>query len=325
MRARQLAAPAAVGLLAACGSDSTAGSNPSSPAASSVPSTLMSTETLATPETPLPTTLPPVPIATGDSGPVATDPVTPWSLPPKGGFFDYQLGGDYPPADGVVVVTRDWFAGAPAPGLYNICYINAFQTQPPDDDARPDERAGWPAAVVSSFEDPDWPGEYVIDLSTPALRTTAAAFVGTMIDTCTQKGFDAVEFDNLDSYTRFDDLPFGQSEALDYATTVTAAAHAKNLAVAQKNTAELTKEQALDQVGFDFAVVEECAEYDECAAYRAIYGLRVLSIEYSTDGMQQACAQFGAPVPVVRRDRDLVTPDEPSYEFETFCGFRGYG
>lgn len=272
----------------------------------------------------VPTTLPPLPIPT-DLGPVATEPVTAWLLPPKGGYFDYQLGGDYPPAVGVVVVARDWFAGTPEPGVYNICYINAFQTQPPDGDTRPDVREGWPAAVVSSFEDPDWPGEYVIDLSSPQLRATAAAFVGSMIDTCAQKGFDAVEFDNLDSYTRFDSLPFGQAEALDYAATITAAAHAKNLAVAQKNTAELTKQQARDQVGFDFAVVEECAEYDECRGYEDLYGIRILSIEYTVDGMNEACRQFGAPVPVVRRDRDLVTPADPSYQFQKSCGPAGYG
>ena len=244
----------------------------------------------------VPTTLPPLPIPT-DLGPVATEPVTPWELPPKGGYFDYQLSGDYPPASEVVVVTRDWFAGTPEPGLYNICYVNAFQTQPPDSDTRPDVREGWPAEVVSDLEDPD----------------------------CAQKGFDAVEFDNLDSYTRFDDGPFGQAEALDYAATITAGAHAKNLAVAQKNTAELTKEQALEQVGFDFAVVEECAEYDECRGYEDLYGIRILSIEYTVEGMNAACLQFGAPVPVVRRDRDLVTPDDPGYQFETFCGGRGYG
>lgn len=317
---------AAVGLLAACGSDgSTVNGQPAATASSvDVVTSAAAETTAAVDSTGVPTTLPPLPIPT-DLGPVATEPVTPWELPPKGGYFDYQLSGDYPPASEVVVVTRDWFAGTPEPGLYNICYVNAFQTQPPDSDTRPDVREGWPAEVVSDLEDPDWPGEFLIDLGTPERRATAAAFVGTMIDTCAQKGFDAVEFDNLDSYTRFDDGPFGQAEALDYAATITAAAHAKNLAVAQKNTAELTKEQALEQVGFDFAVVEECAEYDECRGYEDLYGIRILSIEYTVEGMNAACLQFGAPVPVVRRDRDLVTPDDPGYQFETFCGGRGYG
>ena len=39
-----------------------------------------------------------------------------WTLPPTNGQFDYQLGGAYEPAEGVVVVVRDSTA-APAFGL----------------------------------------------------------------------------------------------------------------------------------------------------------------------------------------------------------------
>ncbi|HQZ33871.1 MAG TPA: endo alpha-1,4 polygalactosaminidase [Ilumatobacteraceae bacterium] len=251
--------------------------------------------------------------------------LTPWVLPPRGGYFDYQLGGDYPPAVEIAVVARDWFAGEPSVGLYNICYVNAFQTQPPDGSDRPDQRSGWPAAVVSSFEDPEWPGEFIIDLGTDEQRSLAAAFVDTMVDTCAEKGFDAVEFDNLDTYTRAADVPFGQAEALAFAAHIAAHAHSLGLAVGQKNTSELTREQAIDQVSFDFAVVEECAEYNECMAYRSIYGFAVLALEYSVAGMTKACTDFGVGVPVLRRDRNLVTPADPGYEFETFCGFRGYG
>ena len=272
----------------------------------------------------VPTTLPPPPIASD----LPTPPTTPlaWTLPRRGGYFDYQLGGDYPPAAEVEVVVRDWFAGEPAVGLYNICYVNAFQTQPPDESDRPDERDGWPASVVSSFEDPDWPGEFIIDLGTVEQRAAAASFVNTMIDTCKAKGFDAVEFDNLDSYLRAGALSFDLFETLQFAATITAHAHDLKMAVAQKNTAELTRAQALDVVGFDFAVVEECAEFDECQVYKAIYGITILAIEYSVEGMTKACVDFGiGGVPVVRRDRNLVLPDDPSYEFETYCGFRGYG
>jgi len=113
---------------------------------------------------------------------------------------------------------------------------------------------------------------------------------------------------------------------LDFAATITANAHSLGLAVAQKNTAELTREHAIDQVGFGFAVVEECAECDECMTFRDLYGLAVLAIEYSVEGMIDACRQMvSGGVPVLRRDRNLVTPVDPGYEFETFCGFRGYG
>jgi hypothetical protein len=51
------------------------------------------------------------------------------TLPPANGKFDYQLGGAYTPPSGTVTVVRDRTASI-APGLYNICYINGFQTQP---------------------------------------------------------------------------------------------------------------------------------------------------------------------------------------------------
>lgn len=50
-------------------------------------------------------------------------------LPDAGEPFDYQLGGAYTPPTGVRTVVRDRTA-APAPGLYNICYVNAYQAQP---------------------------------------------------------------------------------------------------------------------------------------------------------------------------------------------------
>ncbi len=57
------------------------------------------------------------------------------ALPPANGMLDYQLGGAYTPPAGVVVVSRDRTA-SPAPGIYNICYVNGFQTQS-------DERSFW--------------------------------------------------------------------------------------------------------------------------------------------------------------------------------------
>src|SRR5436309_12439108 len=48
--------------------------------------------------------------------------------PPAHAGFDYQIGSAYTPPSGVKVVSRDHDA-SPAAGLYNICYVNAFQAQ----------------------------------------------------------------------------------------------------------------------------------------------------------------------------------------------------
>jgi len=232
--------------------------------------------------------------------------------PPAGAGFDYQLGGDAPLPDGVAVVVRDWFAGSAVPGVYSICYVNAFQTQPPDDADRPDEREGWPAEVVSDAEDAAWPGEFAIDLSSAERRAAAAAHVVTMIDECAAKGFQAVEFDNLDSYTRFPELGFDVPEAIEYAAALVAHAHSRGLAAGQKNAVEIAA-QARSSAGFDFVVAEECGAYDECDGYVAVYGDAVLAIEYTEEGFAAACATLHPRSSVIFRDVNLVLPDDPAY------------
>ena len=210
------------------------------------------------------------------------------TLPPVAPF-DYQLADDLPLPDGVQVVMRDWQDGKPAgPDVYDVCYVNAFQSQP---------EVEWPAELVSSIEDPEWPGEFVIDLSTPGNRGLAAGTVELMVERCAAEGFDAVEFDNLDTFVRFDNLGFGRAEAIEYATTIVGLAHVRGLAAAQKNTVEL-----LDvDLGFDFAVVEQCGEYDECGEFAAVYGELVFDVEYTDAGLTAACAATeNAPTVILR-------------------------
>ena len=119
-------------------------------------------------------------------------------------------------------------------------------------------------------DDPNWGGEYLIDISSAAKRARAADWVQPMIQSCADKGFEAVEYDNLDSWTRFDgtpvedDVPFGKRQAIAYAELLTDRAHALGLAVAQKNTVELSRRQSRERIGFDFAIAEECGRYGEC-------------------------------------------------------------
>ena len=157
----------------------------------------------------------------------AASPAAAYAPPPPNAGFDYQIGGDYPLPAGVSVVSRDWFSGRAASGpAYSVCYINAFQTQAnePGTD-RPDERSNWPRRLVLKRlgDDPHWGGEYLIDIGTAAKRRRAARWVAPMIAACATRGFEAVEFDNLDSWTRFNgtplaaEVPFGKREALSYA------------------------------------------------------------------------------------------------------------
>ncbi len=266
------------------------------------------------------------PAVTGVTGATGTpnSPDARWVAPPTGRAFDYQLAEAYQPAAGVDVVARDWFDSVPLEGAYSICYINAYQTQPADDTVdRPDEVGAWPATVVLRDlpDDPNWPGEFLIDLSTAAKRDLAAEHVAAMLDVCARKGFEAVEFDNLDSWTRFDGLgiaePFDRSDAVAYAVLLVSAAHHRGLAAGRKNTPELDRTTSIDLIGFDFAIAEECGAYDECSAYTDVFGDRVLDIEYTQAGFEAACSSIGDRTSVILRDRDLHAPQSADYRYES--------
>jgi len=245
--------------------------------------------------------------------------------PPANAVFDYQIGGDYPLPDGVTVVSRDWFSGDPAPDpAYSICYVNAYQTQANEPGVdRPDERNNWPKSLVLSElgDDPHWGGEYLVDIRSAAKRKRAANWVQQMIEGCAEKGYAAVEYDNLDSWTRFDgtpladDVPFEKPDALAYAKLLTERAHELGMAVGQKNTADITRKQS-GRVGFDFAIAEECSRYDECDRYQHVYGNHVIEIEYRRKDFRKACRTVGDDISVVLRDRLVRTPSARSYVYD---------
>ncbi|GLX52567.1 hypothetical protein Shyhy01_55170 [Streptomyces hygroscopicus subsp. hygroscopicus] len=228
-------------------------------------------------------------------------------LPPRHAGFDYQIGGAYPPPAGVRIVSRDR-SDSPAPGLYNICYVNAFQAQPA-------ERASWPRDLLlrdahgGTVVDRDW-DEALLDIGTPAKRERVARRVDRWIDDCARKGFDAVEPDNYDSYTRSRGL-LTASDATAFITLLSRHAHARHLAVAQKNTSQLADQRR--RAGLDFAVTEECGQYDECGVYAKAFADRVVDIEYTAGGLRKAVAGWGKRLSIVRRDRDVSTPGDSGY------------
>ncbi|MFI1414216.1 endo alpha-1,4 polygalactosaminidase [Streptomyces sp. NPDC020707] len=232
-------------------------------------------------------------------------------LPPVPDGFDYQIGGAYTPPSGVRIAARDR-GDDPARGLYNICYVNAFQAQPDEQDDWPDDlllRDGKGEVVI----DADW-DEALLDIGTPAKRKRVADRVDQWIDGCADKGFDAVEPDNYDSYTRSDGL-LNADDAVSFIKLLSQRAHARGLAIAQKNTVELADRRT--RAGLDFAVVEECGAYDECGEYADAFDDKVVVVEYTDKGFEKALDGFGDRLSVVRRDVQVSTPDSDDYVRET--------
>ncbi len=227
------------------------------------------------------------------------------------GAVDYQLGGAYPPAANVRIVSRDRKAPA-APGLYNICYVNGFQIQP-------DEETFWetqhPNLILRDASgdpviDADW-NEMLIDVGTAAKRSAVAVIVADWIEGCAAAGYDALEIDNLDSFTRSGGR---LTEANNVAAMrlFAAAAHAHGLAAAQKNSSELVGRKA--EMGTDFVVAEECNHFNECGDYMAAYDDHVIVIEYLRADFNRGCNNFPG-LSIVLRDRDVRPRGTSGYVF----------
>src|SRR4051794_1036680 len=159
-----------------------------------------------------------------------------------------------------------------AAGRHAICYLNAGSRE----DWRPD--AGrYPASVLGRSN--GWPGERWVDIR-------RLDVLGPVLDArlrmCRSKGFEAVDPDNVDGYTNRSGFPLTAADQLAFNRWVAARAHSYGLSVGLKND--------LDQVpdlvdAFDFAVNEQCFEYDECEALAPFTraGKAVLQIEYAGD------------------------------------------
>jgi hypothetical protein len=245
-------------------------------------------------------------VGCGGAGPGGAAPVA-W---PANAAADYQLGGAYPPAADVGLVVRDRRAH-PAGGVFDVCYVNGLQTQP-------DEIDWWRGAhddlllrdaAGNLVEDDEW-GELLLDITSPAKRAALAGIVGPWIAGCAADGFQAVEIDNLDTYSRSAGL-VDRDDALAYARLLTAAAREADLLAGQKNAPDLAA--AAHAAGFDFAIAEECGRYGECADYTAVYGDDVLVVEYRAPDFAVTCAEFGPALSVVLRDVPLRTPGSPGY------------
>nr|WP_248845345.1 endo alpha-1,4 polygalactosaminidase [Streptomyces griseorubiginosus] len=106
------------------------------------------------------------------------------TLPPRHVPWDYQIGGAYPPAADVRVVSRS-YEDAPGEGLYNICNINAYQ-------AESGTERDWDADLLlrdthgKVVHDKDW-DEAVLDIRTAGKRERIATRLEGWIDSCAAK------------------------------------------------------------------------------------------------------------------------------------------
>jgi hypothetical protein len=165
-----------------------------------------------------------------------------------------------------------------ARGIKVVCYMDAGTYEP----GRPDS-ADFPKALKGNAVE-GWPGELWLDVR-PAGPNYAAlqAIMLARFQVCQQKGFDAVEPDNLDSYLNDPGFPTSAADQLAYNEWLASTAHGLGLAVFQKND--------LDQIAqlepfFDGILDEECNQYSECDTLGPYVsaGKPAWNAEYTEDG-----------------------------------------
>ena len=170
-----------------------------------------------------------------------------------------------------------------AAGRRVVCYMSAGTWE----EWRPDA-ARFPASVLGAPL-PEWPGERWLDIRRlDILRPLIEA----RMDLCRQKGFDAVEPDNVDAFSNASGFPLTAADQLRYNIWLSEAAHARGLSVGLKNDLE----QVPALVGyFDWALVEQCFEYDECQLLAPFTRARkaVFAVEYTLP-TAQFCAKARA-------------------------------
>lgn len=196
--------------------------------------------------------------------------------PRPGTPWQWQLRGKLDPAVDVPVYDIDGFdhsAGTVADlhrrGRKVICYLSTGAWE----EFRPD--AGrFPRAVIGRSN--GWPGERWLDIRrTDVLEPLMAE----RIDMCREKGFDAVEPDNMDGHLNRTGFPLKAADQLRYNRLIARLAHERGLAVGLKNDLEQIPTLVRD---FDFAVNEQCAEFGECHLLKPFIaaGKAVFHVEY---------------------------------------------
>ncbi|KJK47052.1 endo alpha-1,4 polygalactosaminidase [Streptomyces sp. NRRL F-4428] len=178
--------------------------------------------------------------------------------PPPGTGWQWQLTGRLDTSVKAPVydvdgfnTTKEQVAVLKKAGRKTICYLSTGAWE----DWRPDAEA-FPRDLLGKGN--GWEGERWLDI-----RRTAELepLMAKRFDMCRDKGFDAVEPDNMDGYQNPSGFPLTADDQLHYNRLIAKLAHDRGMAVGLKNDLDQIPQLVGD---FDFAVNEQCAQYEEC-------------------------------------------------------------
>jgi len=163
--------------------------------------------------------------------------------------------------------------------------------------------------------DENWPDEMALNTSTPESRAALALILGEWIEGCRTSGYQAVEFDNLDSYSRFDGLTLDHKRDFRVPVGGTSARPRPRGRPKEHGRARQPRSRR-DRLRLCHQ--RRVLLYDECSAYSDVYGDQFLDIEYQTDdphALDGLCDDPDIPVLTIVRDRALSPAGDPDSVF----------
>jgi hypothetical protein len=199
-----------------------------------------------------------------------------WWVMPQHLTWYWQLTGKVKNSEPVEAYDIDGFENSAAEvatlraqGKHVICYIDVGTAE----DFRPDYDE-FPKSVLGRSN--GWPGEYWLDIRQLAILEP---IMTARFEMCREKGFEAVEPDNIEGYANDTGFPLTAQDQLTYNEWVADEVHSLGMAVLQKNDGEQTPELL---AYFDGALTEQCNQYKECADFEPYLarGEPVLNAEY---------------------------------------------
>ena len=169
-----------------------------------------------------------------------------------------------------------------ADGRKVVCYISAgsWENWRPDADEFPNSVLG---------RSNGWPGEKWLDIRKVGIL---GPIMKDRLDMCEAKGFDAVEFDNVDGYQNHTGFKLTGADQLRYDVFLANQAHKRGMSAVLKNDlGQITKLLPY----FDFALNEQCHQYHECGRLDPFVeaGKAVFGVEYKL-AKSEFCPQANA-------------------------------
>jgi hypothetical protein len=210
-----------------------------------------------------------------------------WRPGPTTGPWQWQLQGKIDTNDPACVYELDGFETSKATvatlhrkGVKVICYLDVGSWE----EYRPDAGEFPKAALGNVYE--GYPEERWLDI---AHFHQFAPIMKKRIEMCAHKGFDGVEPDNIAGWENKTGFPLTRADQRRYNVWIARQVHQRGMAVALKNDPGQAKELVGD---FDFAVVEECFQYEECGSFKPFIaaGKAVFETEYELPP-EKFCAQ----------------------------------